>query len=72
MLEKEAVGVCQVRSKLRFEAWHFLMQILNYDNRIAGVEEELLQHIKERSDMRYSCLDFLENMKQYHLLIILR
>lgn len=66
------MGVCQARSKLRFEAWHFLMQILNYNNRIESVEEELLQRIKERSDMWYSCLDFLGNRKQYHLLIMLR
>lgn len=48
------------------------MQILNYNNRIDCVEEELLQRIKERSDTWYSCLDFLGNMKQYHLLIMLR
>lgn len=70
--EKEAVGVCQAGSKLRSEAWHFLMHILNYNNRTESVEEELLQRIKGRSDGWYSCLHFLGNRKQYHLLIMLR
>lgn len=71
-LEKEAVGVCQALSKLRSDVWHFLMHILNYNNRIESAEEELLQCIKGRSDRQYSCLDFLGNTKQYHLLIMLR